>query len=233
MKFPIFSTYQQVGLLLVFSAFALFIPYLLLVSYFDYPNILRKDTTQILIQFHQGGTPLIFIWLAFAFTGFPLIPAYTIIGSLFEDKILFVRWVTKIGIIGLVVQMIGLLRWVFVVPVLSQLYISGDEATKSASVVAFKVLHQYAGVLLGEHLGQFFTIVWMFMISVAFHKLKLMPKWVNVWGYITSLIYILGQGELLAMVIPSFPFWDFAGFLGSTLWLIWLIIVGIFFIKKN
>ena len=138
-----------------------------------------------------------------------------------------------IGVIGLVVQMIGLLRWTFVIPVLADTFVNAtDEATKAAAIVSFKTIHQFGGVILGEHLGQLFTIIWTLM-TYAFSKLKLMPKWVNVLGVVGSVIYLLAQAELFATVIKGFPVWDLAGFLGSTLWLIWLIIVGSVFIKKN
>jgi len=52
-------------------------------------------------------------------------------------------------------------------------------------------------------------------------------------GIISSAIYFLAQAELFATVIPGFPVWDLAGFIGSTLWLLWLVIVGIIFIRKN
>gem|GEM_PF-5539551 len=42
-------------------------------------------------------------------------------------------------------------------------------------------------------------------------------------------IYLLAQAELFAMVMPGFRVWGLAGFLGSTLWLVWLIIVGVRF----
>lgn len=71
------------------------------------------------------------------------------------------------------------------------------------------------------------------MMTISFDKLKLMPKWVN-WLSITSaIIYMLAQAELFATVIKDFPVWDMAGFIGSTLWLIWLIIVGFMFIKRR
>jgi hypothetical protein len=51
-------------------------------------------------------------------------------------------------------------------------------------------------------------------------------------GFTSSFIYFLAQAELLATVIPGFPVIGVAGFLGSTLWLIWLIVVGVKFIKN-
>jgi hypothetical protein len=69
------------------------------------------------------------------------------------------------------------------------------------------------------------------MISYAFIKLNIFSKWVGWLGIIASAIYLAAQAELFATVIPGFPVWDMAGFIGSTLWLIWLVIVGINFLK--
>lgn len=41
----------------------------------------------------------------------------------------------------------------------------------------------------------------------------------------------MAQAELFNPVIPGFPVWNLAGFLGSSLWLIWLIIMEIKFLK--
>ena len=108
-----------------------------------------------------------------------------------------------------------------------------DVATKEIAKASFQTLHQFAGVLLGEHLGQLFTIIWTIMISIAFIKLKLFSKWVSCLGIVSSLIYLCAQAELFATVIPAFPVWDMAGFIGSTLWLLWLVITGIMFIRLN
>jgi hypothetical protein len=52
-------------------------------------------------------------------------------------------------------------------------------------------------------------------------------------GFIASFIYFLAQAELLATVIAGFPVIDLAGFAGSTLWLLWLILTGVHFLKVN
>jgi hypothetical protein len=94
--------------------------------------------------------------------------------------------------------MIGLLRWTFVVPVLADSFVhAADESTKHAAIITFKVIHQFAGVLLGEHLGQLFTILWTVLISIVFAKLKVFPKWISMLGYVSSFIYLLAQAELL------------------------------------
>lgn len=142
--------YKTIGALMIIGAVALFIPYTILTITFDYPDILRKETADILIQFHQGGNTLIWTWFAFAITGLPLLPAYIMLGKNLETKTPLMRIATTIGVIGLVVQMVGLLRWTFVVPVLADTFVNtNDEALKAASIMAFKTIHQFGGVQLG------------------------------------------------------------------------------------
>jgi hypothetical protein len=225
---------KAIGWLLIAGALGVFIPYTVLTITFEYPDILRQETGVILKKFHQGGSKLILTWFAFALAGLPLFPAYILIGQKFESQSSWVRTATKIGVIGLIVQMIGLLRWTFVVPVLSTTFSnSQDEATRAAAVMAFKTIHQFAGVLLGEHLGQLFTIIWTIMISIIFMRLKVLSKWVGWLGITSAFIYLIAQAELLKTVILNFPVWDLAGFIGSTLWLVWLIIIGVKLIRVN
>src|SRR6185436_12797915 len=171
-------TERTIGLLLILGAIGVFIPYTILTIIFDYPDILRQDAGIILSRFHEGGSSLIFVWFLFALLGLPFIPAYILIGQKLEGKMKSVRWVTTIGVISVIVQMIGLLRWTFVVPLLANNFVTTvNEAAKEANKVAFQTIHQFGGVLLGEHLGQLFTIIGTVMICIAFDKLRLFPKW--------------------------------------------------------
>jgi hypothetical protein len=223
---------KTIGWLLIAGAVAVFISYTMLTMSFEYPDILRQDTGIILTKFHDGGSSLIFTWWAFAILGLPLLVAYIKIGQLFENKTGFIKWVTTLGVISGIVQIIGLLRWVFVVPVIADNYITAtDPLVKEIAKSNFQTIHQFGGVLLGEHIGQLFTIIWTVMISVAFIKLKYFPKWLSWFGIASSFIYLLAQADLFATVIPGFPVWDMAGFIGSTLWLVWLIITGVMFIR--
>ena len=226
--------HRIIGLLLIAGAIGVFVPYTMLTFTFEYPDILRQPPGIILTRFHNGGSSLILTWWAFAILGLPLLIAYILIGQLFENRLGFIKWVTTIGVISGIIQVIGLLRWVFVIPVLADTYVASESAaSREAAIISFQTIHQFGGVLLGEHLGQLFTIIWTIMMSIAFIKLKFFSWWVSWLGIVASIIYLFGQGELFATVIPGFPAWDMAGFIGSTLWLIWLIVTGIMFIKTG
>ena len=221
-----------IGILLIVGAVGVFIPYTILTIIFDYPDILRQDAGVILTKFQEGGPRLILVWFLFAILGLPLLFAYVSIGQKLENKLYFVRWATMLGIISAILQIIGLLRWTFVVPVLANDFVNvTNDTTKETIKIVFKTIHQFGGVLLGEHLGQLFTVAWTIMIAAAFNKLHLFPKWIIWFGYISACIYLMAQAELFSTVIPNFPVWNLAGLIGSTMWLIWLIIVGIKFLK--
>ena len=227
------SQTKTIGWLLVGGAVLLFLPYTALTVVFDYPDILREEAGVILTKFNEGGKPLIWTWFAFAMVGIPLLPAYVLLGQKLETRLPYVRWATNFGVIGLVVQLVGLLRWTFVVPVLAGNFVQGGEARREANVAAFQLIHQFGGVVLGEYLGQLFTIIWTVALSAAFARLKMFPRWVSWLGYLASGIYLLSQTELFATVMPGFPVLGWAGFVGSTLWLVWLMVVGILFLRRK
>lgn len=222
------------GLFFIIGAILVNIPYTLLIMNFDYPDILRLPTEEILARFHAGGNSLIYTWLAFAWVGLPMLFGVILLKRILEkENSPFLETATTIGVIGFIVQVIGLLRWVFVVPVLARLFTdpTTDSATKAAIPVVFSAIHQYGGVILGEHMGQFLIIIWMSLISAIIYKSEMFSKWVAWLGWITSAVYILGQTELFATAIPDFPVVDWGGLYGSLLWLLWMIVVGVVLVK--
>ncbi|HNE67364.1 MAG TPA: DUF4386 domain-containing protein [Anaerolineales bacterium] len=224
------------GIFFIVGAILVNIPYTLLIINFDYPDILRLPAAEILTRFQAGGSSLIYTWLAFAWVGLPmLLGAIMLKRILADENAPFLETATTLGVIGFIVQVVGLLRWVFVVPVLARLFTdpTTDPVTKAALPLVFSAVHQYGGVILGEHLGQFLIILWMSMLSGILYKSKRFSKWVAYLGWIASAVYILAQTELLATAIPSFPVIGWAGLYGSLLWLVWMIVVGVYLVKNS
>jgi len=227
---------QLAGLFFVLGAVLINIPYSLLITNFDYPDILRAPVDQILTQFQAGGNSLIYTWLTFAWVGLPILFGMVMLNQILgREKYPFIETATTIGVIGGVVQIVGLLRWVFVVPVIARLYTDPATTTamKESLSALFMIVHQYGGVVLGEHMGQFLTIIWVSMISAVIYKSPLFAKWVSWLGWITSAIFILAQTELFATVIPDFPVISWAGLYGSLLWLLWMIVLGVHLLKAK
>ncbi len=219
------------GFMFIVGALAVNIPYTLLISNFKYPDILREPAADVLTQFDAGGTGLIAQWFAFAWIGIPLLVGVVLLERVLQPSV-WLRLATIFGIISLVAQVIGLLRWTFVVPILADLYTNptSSEATRDAAIVGFHVIHQFGGVLLGEHIGQLFIIAWMTIISAHMLRSVLFPMWLGVFGFVASFIYLLAQAELFHTVIEDGPVIEPAGLIGSLLWLVWMLIMGIYLI---
>jgi Domain of unknown function (DUF4386) len=220
------SLYRRLtGLLLLLGALLINIPYSLLIATFDYPDILRAPSAVILREFQAGGTGLILTWLAFAWSGLPILLAVGLLPwALDEERTPLLGLATAIGVTGMVVQLVGLLRWVFVVPMLATIAVdpTRDPAARAAAEVAFQTVHQYGGVVLGEHLGYAFTCLWMALVSVVLIRSAHFPSWLGALGLLAAAVYSLAHGELFATVIPGAPYWAEAGLVGSLLWLVWM-----------
>jgi hypothetical protein len=224
------------GILFIVGSLLVNIPYALLITNFNYPDILREPASAVLTQFQAGGTGLIFTWLAFAWVGLPLI-----FGTLMLNRVLaaeghsLLETATALGTIGLVLAVIGLTRWVFVVPVLARLYtdLGSSESIRAAALVTFEAVHQYGGVIIGEHISQFMTILWMALISRMMFRSTLFRAWQGWLGLGAALVYLLAQTELLATVIPGFPVVPEAGLIGSILWLLWMVVMGVALLRAT
>lgn len=229
------STRGATALLFILGAVLVNVPYAILIATFDYPDILREPAGTVLVRFQAGGSGLILTWLAFAWAGFPILLALGLLHRVLvaadgEDRHPYLGIATAIGVAGAVTQMVGLLRWVFVVPALAGIYTdtASSQTARDASVVTFEAVHQYGGVLIGEHLGQAFTQVWMVLIGVALLRSRSFPTWLGAMGIASAAVYALGHAELIATAIPGFPYWGLAGLVGSLLWLAWLVALGVY-----
>lgn len=218
------------GLAFIVGAILVNVPYSLLIANFDYPDILRAPTGEILTKFADGGTGLIFTWLGFAWSAAPILIGILLLQRVLEaDGQRLASAATLFGVIGGVIQMVGLLRWPFVVPGIAATYTAtgASPATKSAAEVTFDAVHQYGGVVLGEHLGQAFTIAWIVLVAAMMFRSRIFRPWLGWVGLAAAAIYSLAQLELIATVVPDFPSWDAAGLIGSLLWLAWMVLLGV------
>jgi len=182
----------------------------------------------VLPAFVAGGTSLVWTWFAVAWTyAILLVPILVLPAALGRRDDPVLRAATFVGAASVLLSLIGFLRWVFVVPALAESYAAGDPTTKAAVAAAWMAQHQFGGALLGEHLGQLLVIGWSITISVLILRSGVLARWVGWAGLVASVLYLSGQGDILATAVPSFPVWDLGGLLGSTLWGLWVLALGV------
>jgi hypothetical protein len=197
---------------------------------FDYPDILRRPTAEILERFRAGGSSLILLWWTFMLSGLLLIAGAVLLG-----QVLGFGWIvpvaTTVGVLAGLVQMLGLVRWVYVVPALGRAYADpalGPEQREVHAAV-FRALHQYLGVGVGEHLGYLFTGIWSVLIGVAvIGDGTALPIWLGWPGIVIGAGLLVGSAEFLG---PNEERgWGLAGAaipIVYIAWSIWLLAMGI------
>jgi hypothetical protein len=201
----------------------------LLAKRFDYPDILRRPTAEILDRFRAGGSSLILLWWTFMLSGLLLIAGAVLLGQVLRFGGI-VPLATTIGVLAGLVQMLGLLRWVYVVPTLARAYADptlGAEERKAHAVV-FRALHQYLGVGVGEHLGYLFTGIWSVLIGIGVVQGTALPTWLGWPGIIVGVGLTIGSAEFLG---PNeergWRLADVAIPLLFVAWSLWLLAMGI------
>jgi hypothetical protein len=135
---------------------------------FSYPEILRRPTEEILERFRAGGPVLIMLWWAFMLSGLLLIGVAVVLSQALGFGGVLPLAAT-VGVLAGLVQMLGLLRWVFLVPSLARIHEDpqASPAQREAALAIFRAFHQYLGVGVGEHLGYLLTGLWSILIGIA------------------------------------------------------------------
>ena len=226
------STRRLAGAAMAVFPLAATVPYVLLIDRFGYDDILREPPLVVLKAFQDGGPALVLIWLAFALcaAGFLWVAGWTAEAVRAQGG-RWPLWATLAGAGSALVQAIGLLRWPFAVPGLAETALNpgADPAARAAAVVVFQTLNQFAGVALGEHLGQTLLAAWTFALAVAVLRGRLAPAVFGWIGLALVPLWILGQSELLATVIPGFPVVEVTpvAFMG---WQLWLLALGLWWV---
>jgi hypothetical protein len=215
-----------IGVPLVFNA-----AFGLLAARFGYPDILRRPTSEVLARFRQGGSTLVLIWWAFAMSAVLFAPLVVLLSQSLNganETLLAVG--TTVGILASIVQVLGLVRWPFLVPYLARVAAEPNvsEARREAVDIVFESVNRYLGVAVGEHLGYIFTGAWSLLMGVAMWQSAAVPMWLGLPGIVVGPILMLCSLEFVGKFEPSG--WKLAEAitpLAYIAWSVWLVVVGI------
>jgi hypothetical protein len=219
------TLYRITGLVLIVLPVAFNVVFFMLGRAFEYPDILRKPTSYILQRFTGGGRRLIGLWYAFALTALLAIPMALLFHGVFAESFPQLALASAIiGVLSGLVQAMGLLRWPLLVSVLAAQYQAADAtpAQRDTITIVFNSFHQYVGVVIGEHLGYFFTGTWTILISLMMFSTPMFGPAIGIFGIVAAL------GIMAGMLEPAG--WKPAGAINAIsyiLWSLWLMLSGI------
>jgi hypothetical protein len=222
---------RAVGALLILLPLAFNAFFFLLARRFDYPDILRRPTGDILRRFQAGGVSLKLVWYGFMLTAVLLAPLAVLVGQvLARDSLAVAPTATVVGVLAAVVQFLGLARWPFLVPQLARAYTdpASSQATRETTTVTFEAFHRYLGIGIGECLGYLLTGGWTMLVSVAMLQSSAFTAWLAWPGILIGLFLIVGSLEFVGRFEENG--WKPAGTIipiTYIAWSLWLILSGL------
>lgn len=225
------TTETVAGLLLIVVPLGFNAAFALLAARFDYPDILRRPTAEVLEKFRAGGTQLILTWWAFALTALLMVPLVVLLTAAIGDADpVLLDVATVLGVLAGLVQLLGLIRWPFLVPYLARTDAEEGttEARRQAVDVVFQSFNRYLGVAVGEHLGYLLTGAWTALAGVALTQTSATPSWVGVVGIVIGPLLMVCSLEFVGGHERSG--WRLAERLTPVTyiaWSLWLIATGV------
>lgn len=189
---------------------------------FEYPDILRHPAGEVLTRFAGSGADLHLYWYAMMSASLLMIGAVIAAGLHFwKRNTLLAALSVGAGVLAGLVQALGLLRWVMLVPSLAAMYVApgATEVDKSMAISLFDAANHYLGMGVGEHLGYFFTAIWTALASALIFRTN---RIMAVAGIVISLGVISGMAEPFGV-----PMTGLINSISYTLWALWTLIFGI------
>jgi hypothetical protein len=127
--------------------------------------------------------------------------------------------------------MIALLRWTFIVPLLAKLHSeTATLETKTMIETLFSIQHNFLGVALGEHIGQFTLVVWTVLMLRDRTDTGIIP---SIVGWSSVVVLALGLLEHLTVVFPlQIGILVHGSLVGFMLWSLWIMAFGYSLFRK-
>jgi hypothetical protein len=210
------NTARRAGAALALASALAIAGFTVLGSVFEYPQILAEPTADILALFreHQGTVMLWFFVLALSAA--MLAPAGIWLGRISGGTL--GRWIAGVGIAAATVQVVGLQRWVTLVPHISEDAL--DPSKRASAEDRFHLWHTLLGTVIGETLGYALTATFTVLVVIALRR-SVLPRWLALTGY--------GAAALIAtgVLIPLIEATSLTNFAGYVAWCAWLLAVAV------
>jgi len=186
-------------------------------SIFNYPDVLKEPTGEILDRFreHQSSVSIWFATLAASAALFA--PIAIGIGKVRDDR--WMKLAVPAGIAAAAVQTIGLLRWPLLVPGFASDATSTNPATAANARDHFDTAHTILGNVIGETFGYLLTAAWTLLV-IASLGTRFAGRAFAALGTASAIMIVLGVFSPLDLAIIDTV--NFAGYVLWSIWLIWL-----------
>jgi hypothetical protein len=214
------SLYRWTAIVLIVEALLLFVPVVVLGAAINWPASLDEPASVMLpLIVEQAGAVQFgyFVYLLYSILIWPLALLLIRVVAEGDNYSPLLRIAAGFGIASAIARMLGIIRWLFPMPVLAQAYIdpAASPQTREVITVVYQALNDYAGSV-GEFLGvSFFAAFWALLVSIAILRSGALPRWIGVFGLVAAAalslaiveLFGIDLGPMIAVTVSTFQFW--------------------------
>ena len=218
------SSGRATAVLLLLESLLATVPFFILNAVFEFPDILREGADRVLPLFAHNQAVIVPTYYAFMLSSVLLIPLSLLLRRVLMSKgassnLLDVATVS--GAAAGLSQILGFIRWPFMVPYLAQTYLdpASSAATRDAITVVYEGFNRYAGMAIGEHLGWLFLGLWLVTVSAAVYGR--LSRWLGVTGLLLGVGFLVSTLEQFGGNLA--PVFATVSLVVNTAWSLWLV----------
>ncbi len=224
------NNYQAAAILIIFHILLLNTGFYILMKTFEFPGILRLTADYRLLLFQKNANIIVPAYYLLTLTGFTQIVMSLMMHSIFSSTksgILIIA--TVFGILTGVFQSIGFIRWVTIIPFISEMQMHSFISKEYASFIE-GCFNAYAGMAIGEHLGFLAQAGWTILLSILMRDSIIFKKWQSNLGIFIGVLTIPMSMESLGGIFTKL---NIIVTPVITVWLIWLLSISVLLLKNK
>ncbi len=229
---------RTLALLLVLEAILVTVPFTILQSVFEFPDILRQPADYALRLFVQHESVIVPTYYVFLLSGLFAIPLTLVLVRFFASNEAASKGnsaLLALGTATAVFQALGFSRWIFTVPMLAKAYFAPNatEASKQSIALMYDTLNRYLGMTVGEHLGFIAMGVWTLVLAwqvgvagIASRRFSSALAWI---GYTTGALVIVSAGEHFGGSTAGV--FAVLNIIANTVWTMWIVALAVVIVR--
>lgn len=192
MNFSLKNLYRWAAALLLIEAFLIFVPTFVLGTAINWPASLDEPASVNLpLILEQWDAVLlgygVYLIYSIVFLPVALLTAQAVSNGN-ESQSTLLKIATGFAVASTVSRVLGIVRWLFPMPVLARLYTdpAATDATRETISITYDMLNAYAGTV-GEWLGvSLFAALWATLVGVYILRTAFVPRWLGVFGLVAA-----------------------------------------------
>ena len=213
------------GALAALSGSLFFVGFLLLKTYFGYPEMIRAAPDVLLPRLHEQRHIVPYLYYVGVGIGGLCLFFFSLLARrLFAEhgESTWSYLASGCGMVSGLLLYAGIIRYTFLFPYLAEQRATGVHDPKTVDLV-FQAANIYIGNSLAEHVEFTFTFFMLIFFSLANLRARLARPWVSVVGFIAAAFIFYGNGEFLLALPGAFV----SNRIGSAALAVWLIVFGV------